>query len=66
MSTNYFLQYPAPGVMSYIPMLPHSEVSLDHALLPLPTYPSSKHPQVRLDPLVGHKIITLITVTVEK
>ena len=55
--TLYFsIQYPAPGVTSYVPMLPHSEVSQDHALLPLPTYPSSKHPQVRLNSLVSCKI----------
>ena len=47
-----FSQAPSPGVSGYFPMLPHSETTLSHVLLPLPTYPTAKHPQVRLDPKV--------------
>ena len=42
----------APGVRMYFPSLPNSEVTLDHTLLPLATYPSVKQSRVQLDPQV--------------
>eukprot|EP00731_Ephydatia_muelleri_P007799 Em0004g137a len=40
---------PSPGVRHFVPMLPHSEASLEHSLLPLPPYPSPKQ-KYSLDP----------------
>ena len=56
MLLKFLHQNPAPGVVQYSPTMPHSEVTLDHALLPLPPYPAAKHPQVQLDPQVGQVI----------
>ncbi|CAI8001630.1 Cilia- and flagella-associated protein 221 [Geodia barretti] len=42
---------PCPGVVHYVPPLPHSEVTLDHTFLPLPLCPpSSAHSHPPLHP----------------
>ena len=48
-----FSQAPCVGVSSYVSMLPNSETTLGHTLLPLPPYFTTRHPQVQLDPQVG-------------
>ena len=47
----------------YVQLLPHSEVTLEHSLLPLPPYPSAKHPQVKLDPQVCFTCVCLYATT---
>lgn len=46
------VQIPTPGVTSFVPMMSNSAVTFDHILKPLPAFPTAKHPQVRLDPMV--------------
>ena len=46
-------QNPSGGVTSYASLLPHSEATLDHVLLPLPPYSTAKYPRVRPDPSVS-------------
>ncbi len=55
------MQNLTPGVTSYVTLLPNSEATLDHTLLPLPIYPSARYPQVRLDPIVSlsHALLLL-------
>lgn len=54
-----YKQQPTPGVNQYAQMLPHSEATLDHFLLPHPPYPSANHPKVKLDV----QVCTSITAT---
>jgi len=54
------IQDPSPEVVDYFSVLPNSEAELDHALLPLPLYPSSKYPIIRLDPVVSHSYLVLM------
>ena len=68
-------QSPSPGVRHFVSMLPHSEASLEHSLLPLPPYPPPKHkylldPQVKrtqfFDCVTDYVITTAIIIIVIK